>query len=63
MRRTRAVTERRHEGRVSASTIPGSKEEMVDENEHPRGALLFILVFLLLVTAFWINAYLRLWIR
>ena len=38
-------------------------EETVDENEHPKGALLFILVFLVLVTAFWLNAYLRLWMR
>jgi len=40
-----------------------SEEETVDGNKHPRGALLFILVFLLLVTAFWINTYLRLWTR
>ena len=33
------------------------------ENEHPKGALLFILVFLVVVVLFWINTYLRLWLR
>lgn len=33
----------------------------MDDNEHPRGALLLILIFLLLITGFWINTYLRLW--
>ena len=33
------------------------------ENEHPKGALLFILVFLILVVLFWINTYMRLWLR
>jgi Cytochrome c oxidase subunit IIa family len=33
------------------------------ENEHPRGALLFILIFLVIVVVFWINTYMRLWLR
>ena len=33
------------------------------ENEHPKGALLFILIFLVLVVLFWINTYMRLWLR
>jgi hypothetical protein len=33
----------------------------VDENEHPKGALLFILVYLALLALLWTNAYLRLW--
>lgn len=33
----------------------------MDENEHPKGALLFILVYLLLLGALWTNAYLQLW--
>ncbi len=33
------------------------------ENEHPRGALLFILIYLVLIVAFWVNTYLRLWLR
>jgi hypothetical protein len=48
---------------MSAGSTRTSEEGTVDGNEHPRGALLFILVFLLLVTAFWLNAYLRLWMR
>ena len=40
-----------------------TREDAVTENEHPRGALLFILVFLALIVGFWINTYLRLWWR
>jgi hypothetical protein len=31
------------------------------ENDHPKGALLFMLTYLLLLAVFWINAYLKLW--
>jgi hypothetical protein len=38
----------------------------MDEPEHegepqPRGALLFILIYLAILAAFWINTYLRIW--
>jgi hypothetical protein len=33
----------------------------MDENEHPRGALLFMLVYLLLLATMWTQMYLRLW--
>jgi hypothetical protein len=33
----------------------------MEENPHPRGALLFMLIYLLVLTALWLNAYLRLW--
>jgi hypothetical protein len=33
----------------------------MDENEHPRGALLFMLVYLLLLALMWTQMYLRLW--
>jgi hypothetical protein len=33
----------------------------MDENDHPRGALLFMLVYLLLLAALWTQMYLRLW--
>jgi hypothetical protein len=33
----------------------------MDENEHPRGALLFMLVYLLLLAVMWTQMYLRLW--
>jgi hypothetical protein len=32
-----------------------------DEPEHPRGALLLILVYLVVLGLFWLNAYLRIW--
>lgn len=40
-----------------------SEEHRPEENEHPRGALLFILVYLLVTAIFWVNTYLRLWMR
>lgn len=33
----------------------------MDKNEHPKGALLFVLVYLLLLAGLWLNVYLRLW--
>jgi len=33
----------------------------VDENEHPKGALLFILIYLALLAFMWTNMYLKLW--
>ncbi len=35
----------------------------MEENDHPKGALLFILIFLVIVVVFWVNTYLRLWLR
>lgn len=31
------------------------------EQDHPRGALLFILIYLVVLGLFWLNAYLRIW--
>lgn len=31
------------------------------ENDHPKGALLFMLIYLVLLTLLWMNAYLKLW--
>ena len=33
----------------------------MDDEEHPKGALLFMLVYLLTLSALWLNAYMRLW--
>jgi len=44
----------------STSLMPQERAP-VDENEHPKGALLFILVYLFLLALLWTNAYLRLW--
>ena len=32
-----------------------------DEESRPRGALLLILIYLVILTAFWLNTYLRIW--
>ena len=39
------------------------KGHVEEEEQHPRGALVFILIYLLVVVLFWINTYLRLWTR
>ncbi len=31
------------------------------EGQHPKGALLFMLLYLVTLTVLWLNAYLRLW--
>ena len=36
-------------------------ERPMDEDEHPRGALLFMLVYLLLLASLWTHMYLKLW--
>jgi hypothetical protein len=33
------------------------------DNEYPKGTLLFMLIFLVLLSALWVNVYLRLWWR
>jgi hypothetical protein len=35
----------------------------VNENDHPKGALLFMLVYLALLAFMWTNLYLKLWTR
>jgi hypothetical protein len=32
------------------------------ELEHPKGALIFILLYLLTLSVLWLNAYVRLWL-
>jgi hypothetical protein len=32
-----------------------------DDEPRPRGALLLIMIFLLVLAAFWLNTYLRIW--
>jgi hypothetical protein len=33
----------------------------MNEDDHPRGALLFMLIYLLMLAVLWTNVYLRLW--
>ena len=30
---------------------------------HPKGALAFMLIYLVFITLIWLNAYLRLWLK
>jgi hypothetical protein len=39
------------------------KGEPVNENDHPKGALVFMLVYLALLAFMWTNLYLKLWTR
>ena len=43
--------------------MTGPEEEGVEGEERPRGALVFILIYLVVIVLFWINTYLRLWMR
>ena len=36
-------------------------EDTRDEEHRPRGALLFILIYLAVIAGFWLNTYLRIW--
>jgi hypothetical protein len=38
------------------------KNRAEEPEEHPRGALVFILIYLVVIVLFWVNTYLRLWI-
>lgn len=35
----------------------------MSDNDHPKGALLFLLIYLMLIVVFWVNTYMRLWLR
>ncbi|HSE05559.1 MAG TPA: cytochrome c oxidase subunit 2A [Methylomirabilota bacterium] len=39
------------------------KEHTDEPEEHPKGALAWILIYLVIIVFFWVNTYLRLWIR
>lgn len=46
--------------RVNGPRIEGT---CMNDNHHPRGALVFILVYLLMVVFLWTHTYLRLWLK
>jgi hypothetical protein len=37
------------------------RSKTVDEPDHPKGALVFMLIYLVTLALLWFNAYLRLW--
>lgn len=39
------------------------EDESQEHFEHPKGALTFMLIYLVVITAIWINAYVRLWLK
>jgi len=43
-----------------AAMIEAERSEM-DEQDHPKGALVFMLIYLVTLALLWFNAYLRLW--
>jgi hypothetical protein len=40
---------------------PNVDDPVHDDEPQPRGALLLILIYLLVLAVFWINTYLRIW--
>ena len=53
----------RHPGVAPATDRSAQRSETVNENDHPKGALLFMLVYLALLAFMWTNLYLKLWTR
>jgi hypothetical protein len=45
------------------TSLPAGRKEpdRMDEEEHPKGALAFMLIYLLILAVLWTNAYLKLW--
>ena len=41
---------------------PGPRDDQ-ESGAHPHGALVFILLYLLITVLFWINTYVRLWVK
>jgi hypothetical protein len=41
--------------------MPTVDDDAYESEPRPRGALLLILIYLLILAAFWINTYLRIW--
>lgn len=35
----------------------------MDQTPHPKGALTFMLIYLTVLSLFWVNAFLRLWLK
>ena len=48
-------------GNAAPDTDHEETGKTMDENEHPKGALVFMLLYLVTLAALWLNAYLRLW--
>ena len=48
---------------LSAAGPKRERRRHVNENDHPKGALLFMLVYLALLAFLWTNLYLKLWTR
>jgi hypothetical protein len=46
---------------AGAERRPTVDDPVHDEEPRPRGALLLILIYLLLLAVFWTNTYLRIW--
>jgi hypothetical protein len=56
----------RHLAAGLLSTLQNPQRERsryMNENDHPKGALLFMLVYLALLVFMWTNLYLKLWTR
>jgi hypothetical protein len=49
--------------RIFDVAAPPERSHRVNENDHPKGALLFMLVYLALLAFMWTNLYLKLWTR
>ena len=49
------------ENRRTLIELAAVDDDAHDDEPRPRGALLLILIYLVILAAFWINTYLRIW--
>jgi hypothetical protein len=49
------------DGRREAEWSPTVDNNASENEPRPRGALVLILIYLLILAAFWVNTYLRIW--
>jgi hypothetical protein len=57
-RRESLTHDRRREPEGSLTTVD---DDAFESEPRPRGALILILIYLLVLAAFWVNTYLRIW--
>ena len=40
-----------------------TQEDIMEQHPHPKGALTFMLIYLVVLSLFWVNSFVRLWLK
>jgi hypothetical protein len=43
--------------------MPIEKGGLMEQHPHPKGALTFMLIYLAVLSLFWVNSFIRLWLK